>query len=233
MAEDKKKSFPKIPRANWFALRERFKQKPPTEITVSYLATALDINQPSAANLLAPLKQLGLVGSDNRLTDLAFEWRNDATYAAACQKMLEATYPTELRELFHDSSATPQGVANWISTHTRLGQSVSSAMASLYLLLLEADPSKEVTPKAKGSPSTVKPLKQIKPLKVAAKPAAPPPAENAGKGDTSDSDEDKGRARGFSPKLHVDIQIHISPDSTPEQIDKIFESMAKHLPLKG
>ena len=39
--------------------------------------------------------------------------------------------------------------------------------------------------------------------------------------------------KGFSPKLHVDIQIHISPDSSPEQIDKIFESMAKHLPLKG
>lgn len=33
----------------------------------------------------------------------------------------------------------------------------------------------------------------------------------------------------FSPKLHIDIQIHISPDTTPEQIDQIFASMAKHL----
>jgi len=32
-----------------------------------------------------------------------------------------------------------------------------------------------------------------------------------------------------SPSLHIDIQVHISPDSTPDQIDKIFESMAKHL----
>lgn len=31
------------------------------------------------------------------------------------------------------------------------------------------------------------------------------------------------------PTVHIDIQIHISPDSTPQQIDKIFESMAKHL----
>jgi Family of unknown function (DUF5343) len=31
------------------------------------------------------------------------------------------------------------------------------------------------------------------------------------------------------PALHIDIQIHISPESTPDQIDKIFESMAKHL----
>ncbi|MCW3589017.1 hypothetical protein K6Y74_37430, partial [Burkholderia cenocepacia] len=33
----------------------------------------------------------------------------------------------------------------------------------------------------------------------------------------------------FSPKLHIDVQIHISPESSAEQIDKIFESMAKHL----
>ncbi|MCQ1855838.1 DUF5343 domain-containing protein [Neorhizobium galegae] len=31
------------------------------------------------------------------------------------------------------------------------------------------------------------------------------------------------------PAVHIDIQIHISPESTTEQIDKIFESMAKHL----
>ena len=31
------------------------------------------------------------------------------------------------------------------------------------------------------------------------------------------------------PSLHINIQIHISPDSSPEQIDQIFESMSKHL----
>jgi hypothetical protein len=29
--------------------------------------------------------------------------------------------------------------------------------------------------------------------------------------------------------VHIDIQIHISPESTAQQIEKIFESMAKHL----
>ena len=29
--------------------------------------------------------------------------------------------------------------------------------------------------------------------------------------------------------LHIDIQIHISPESSAEQIDSIFSSMAKHL----
>jgi len=31
------------------------------------------------------------------------------------------------------------------------------------------------------------------------------------------------------PSLHIDIQVHISPEASPEQVDKIFESMAKHL----
>lgn len=32
-----------------------------------------------------------------------------------------------------------------------------------------------------------------------------------------------------SPSLHIDVQVHISADSSPEQIDQIFASMAKHL----
>lgn len=32
----------------------------------------------------------------------------------------------------------------------------------------------------------------------------------------------------FSPSLHIDIQIHISPQASESQIDKVFESMAKH-----
>lgn len=35
------------------------------------------------------------------------------------------------------------------------------------------------------------------------------------------------RSGGLS--LHIDIQIHISPDSTSSQIDQIFASMSKHL----
>jgi hypothetical protein len=37
------------------------------------------------------------------------------------------------------------------------------------------------------------------------------------------------QSNSSAPGLHIDIQIHISAESTPEQIDKIFESMAKHL----
>lgn len=31
------------------------------------------------------------------------------------------------------------------------------------------------------------------------------------------------------PPVHIDFQIHISPEATPEQIDQIFASMRRHL----
>jgi hypothetical protein len=31
------------------------------------------------------------------------------------------------------------------------------------------------------------------------------------------------------PSLHIDIQIHISPEASADQIDQVFASMAKHL----
>lgn len=38
---------------------------------------------------------------------------------------------------------------------------------------------------------------------------------------------------GSTPSLHIDLQVHISPEATVEQIDKIFASMAKHLYRKA
>ena len=38
-------------------------------------------------------------------------------------------------------------------------------------------------------------------------------------------------AGGFQsqPSVHIDLQIHISPEARPEQIDQIFASMRRHL----
>lgn len=35
--------------------------------------------------------------------------------------------------------------------------------------------------------------------------------------------------QSLSPALHIDIQVHISAESSADQIDQIFRSMAKHL----
>lgn len=58
-------------------------------------------------------------------------------------------------------------------------------------------------------------------VSIDATPATPsnPPAANSKGASTS----------GTAPSLHIDIQVHISPESSAEQIDQIFASMAKHI----
>ena len=42
-------------------------------------------------------------------------------------------------------------------------------------------------------------------------------------------DAAKSESKSLAPSLHIDLQIHISPEASPDQIDKIFSSMSKHL----
>ena len=59
---------------------------------------------------------------------------------------------------------------------------------------------------------------------------AKPQAPSKSKEDSESSDPAiKPQIHGNLPNLHIDLQIHISPESTPEQIEAIFASMAKHL----
>lgn len=239
MAEEKKKGYPKIPRNNWFLLREKFKQRAPEKVSPSYIASALNMSEASAsANIIPPLRTFGLIDDDGRPTDLAYDWRDDSKYAEVCRTIFENVYPQELRDIFHDpTSINLAAIAGWFARQTKSGEAAAKKAAAAYVMLLEADLTKakeqngkkatnatSKPPKASAkASSSVKVAKAVAPPPEATKPAA----EHAGSGD------DSGARRGFSPKLHVDIQIHISPDSSPEQIDKIFESMAKHLPLKG
>ena len=65
------------------------------------------------------------------------------------------------------------------------------------------------------------------------------PGEDALKQEPPAPDSHKGPEHGKQgppagkwsyPSLHIDIQVHITPDTSADQIDKIFESIAKHLP---
>jgi hypothetical protein len=239
MAEDKKKGYPKIPRNNWFLLRDKFKQRTPERVSPSYVATALSMGEASAsANIIPPLRVFGLIDEAGKPSDLAYDWRDDKKYAEVCKQILEATYPQELRDLFHDVNVSVKDVETWFARNAKVGQSAARAYAATYLMLLEADLSKakEQTggkPKAANGSGKAATVSAKAPVKAPKAPAPPAEANTKAGSEQHASSEDNARRRGFSPNLHVDIQIHISPDSSPEQIDKIFESMAKHLPLKG
>ncbi|MFZ0944681.1 MAG: hypothetical protein WAN54_12315, partial [Syntrophobacteraceae bacterium] len=101
---------------------------------------------------------------------------------------------------------------------------------SFYLLLLKADPS----PPADAAPQKLRPpvsAKQpkIQEPKVKATPAAATNEIEAVENGTPLLDEKPHGSHGRLPQLHINIQLHISPEASTEQIDKIFESMARHL----
>ncbi len=59
---------------------------------------------------------------------------------------------------------------------------------------------------------------------------SPPPATEPKETSKSSGEQ---RSPTFSPELNINIQVHISPNADPDQINKIFESMAKHLFNRG
>jgi hypothetical protein len=102
-------------------------------------------------------------------------------------------------------------------------------MAALYVLIAEADPAGAENVRAQrtdrssterssrttgangqqtGTTGTRRQQQQPPP------PAPPLPPDND---------------RSTAPTLHIDVNVHIASDATPEQIDAIFASMSKHL----
>ncbi|WP_095135324.1 DUF5343 domain-containing protein [Pseudomonas sp. Irchel s3a10] len=237
MADEKKKGYPKIPMNNWFLLRDKFKQRTPEKVTPSYIASALGMGERSAsANIIPPLRVFGLIDDSGKPTDLAYEWRDDNKYPAVCKAILEAAYPRELLDLFSDLNAPLKDIAAWFARDAKVGESAARAYSATYMMLLEADltRAKEKTTPPKSSNGAVKTAKtSTRSSNAVGKPATSVPSAKIQDFAEVAGVNDRREARSFSPKLHVDIQIHISPDSSPEQIDKIFESMAKHLPLMG
>lgn len=177
------------------------------------------------ANVVSPLKVLGIVGEDSKPTDLAYDWRDDSKYPEVCEKIIESIYPQELQDLFHTPDAQLADVTSWFMRDAKVGEPAAKMFASTYIMLLQKKPedAKDVTKSKAAKPKASNPKKSTEPKKKATESKVNP-------ADTpSPNPADGGKTHGFSPRLHIDVQVHISPESSPEQIDKIFESMAKHL----
>jgi hypothetical protein len=112
------------------------------------------------------------------------------------------------------------GITRWFSLHTGNGVNAVSKMVTFYLLLVEADPSKS----AKSSNSTAgkKKRKAKEPKKESTR--TTPEKPTIKKEEAEQRSEQKKK-----PDLNINLEIHISSDASEDQIDKIFESMAKHL----
>jgi len=220
MAEQKK-SYPMLYISHWWALRKKFRQSIPGVVTDSYLATVLEMKANSArANVLPFLKTLGIIDDEGKTGERAKLWRDDEHYPEVCKAILKEVYPSELLSAVTDVSHRAQA-ERWFGNKTGAGISAAQRMAALYCVLLEADSSKqpeEKTERTRGEKKLEKKTSAVVPPPAAPgiSPSAHAPSQNL-----------------QSPGIYINLQIHISSDSTPDQIDAIFQSMAKHIYKRG
>ena len=224
-------SYPKISKSAWRTLRTRAANAPSTKFTPSSVAALLDMAGAKSAsdNIVGPMRRLGLIAEDGSLTDRGQKWRVDESYGTACQEILDEIYPDDVKSLTtHDGAPEPSQVLTWFK-HKGFGGSNASQMAGTFVMIASKelpDASADQKPAAKSNgkrPSAAPPR--------VAKAAAAPAAAHAAPAVVRETQAPAPKVPD-GPRIHLDIQIHIPASATPEQIDRIFESMAKHLYAK-
>ena len=223
-----KQIYPMISEKSWWQLRNQFKKTIPSTVNVSYLKSLLSLNSDqSARNILAPLRQMGLIDSDGKPQPRATDWRSDAKYPDVCSAIISEIYPQELLDLFPDAEVDTATAKSWFMDTCSLGDNAAGKITSTFFMLKSCQIKADVDVSRTGaSPKKVKTNKPQKsaqadngtnPVSVPLMPAA----------DVNTPIIPTVTAP--NPSVHIDLQIHISPDASPEQIDSIFASMAKHL----
>jgi hypothetical protein len=225
LAQDRDASYPTIPIRNWWAIRDLLKASIPAAVTPGYLSTKLRMTPESAkTNILPSLFRCGIIDQDGKPTDRARKWRDDDFYAATCEEIRRGVYPQELLDAWSGPAIDREAVARWFGAETGFGTGAQGRMASVYALLCESDfnrsPARQrVSSNGLQSNPPPRPSRRTTQLPVT-KLAQTGRLEEAHSGPVP---------RHPSPSVHIDVQVHIPPDASPEQIDHIFASMAKHL----
>lgn len=221
--------YPRLPESAWWGLRKSLRQSVPGKVDALYIASKLNMSVVSAkSNVIGGLRSLGLIDAEGKPTELAFLWREDAHYKEACQTIIDRVYPSELTGAFGGESIDRSAVERWFAMKAGVGLSASQQMAALYALLAEGDPERQEQPSKRQAPSRTKKSKALAPVKPM---DAMPVHMSNGQNHVAPANESahSGETGLKGPSIHIDIQVHISPDASVEQIDKIFSSMALHL----
>ena len=175
----------------------------PSKATYQWLKT-VGFSSSNDATLLTVLRFIGFIDTSSAPTD---SWRNyrGSQHGQVLANAIRQGY-SELFAVYPDANARSAGeIENVVSTGSSAGkQAILKTVRTFQNICSAAD-------------------------FTAAGEVPPPPPPGTGANDIVPPGVSTSENSSLSPSLHIDIQVHISPDASPEQIDKIFESMAKHL----
>lgn len=220
MNNSERKTYPQLPLTHWWQLRKLFRTKIPKILSTSYLSASLDMSVESArANIIPHLKHIGLIDDEcATIEEKAKKWRDDEQYKEFCDEIIEEVYDDDLLAI-HEPWENIDKVSRWFSNKTGKGEVAVRKMTSFYVMLArrEIDETITVKPQTKSESKKSSARKQ----KTANKKA------QLVKEDTFKPAINESFCN--APAIHLNIQIHISPNSSPEQIDQIFASIKKHI----
>jgi hypothetical protein len=180
----------------------------PPKLTQAHLKT-LGFTSSNDGTLIGVMKFVGLIDDSGIPTQMWNAYRG-THHRAVLAKGIREGY-ADLFAVYPDANVRPNPeLTHVFTTSSSAGaQVIGKTVATFKALVDEAD--FVTVPPPTSTTLNAGPLHTPAATEPPAKPAALVPVRSQG------------------PEVHIDIQIHISPESTYEQIDKIFESMAKHL----
>lgn len=235
----KKRALPAIPEKVWWALRIKMTSSIPSKIGSDYLEVHSGISPSTAKKMFNYLLTLGLVTDDGVATDRLRKWRMDDTYSEACKEMIDEVYPQDLKDVAPGPNVDREIAKRWFMK-TDLGEVQASQCAAMYALISEADSSKASSAKL-GKPNQQRNANaKIKPPSKKSQAMRQKDAAGSDPVHVDESIENGPSVAATIPSLsqsgptvHLNLQIHISPDLSAEQIEKVFESMGKHIFSRG
>lgn len=183
----------------------------PDKVTTRWLPS-IGFGSINDRSIIPVLKFVGLVEDSGTPSKV---WRDYRGHGAgrALATAIHSSYP-ELFNTYPDAqSRSPDELKAFFRGHSTYGaQAVGKAVNTFQVLCHNADFS--------GSASSHSSL----PATASETPQADPPPMSISPAVTNIAN---------GPSLHIDIQIHISPEASTDQIEKIFESMSKYLYKNG
>lgn len=183
----------------------------PPKLTIEHLKV-LGFTSSNDKTLIGVMKFVGLIDTSGIPTPVWSAYRG-GKYKTVLADAIRSGY-ADLFAIYPDANArSVQDLTHVFSTSSSAGsQVVGKTVATFKALVDEADFTQASDPTETTLPAA--------PLHTPAANMPPPPPK---------SSPIEQLAKSAGPEVHIDIQIHISPESSADQIEKIFESMAKHL----
>ena len=185
----------------------------PSKLTLKYLES-LGFKSSNDRYIRGVIQALGFVGGDWAPTDKWRLYRDKGKAPFVLAQALQGAYEELFGVYPNACERTDEELRNFFSSHTELSESTIKYVIRTFKVLCELSDFSEVAPITSLHERTTSTSTAL--------------SSSVSVGD-SHSEMPSVQVSKLTPSIQIDIQIHISPDASSEQIEVIFQNMAKYI----